>query len=116
VQSVLPLRDGSALRLTTSRYFTPSGRTIQDTGISPDIIVEQQEAVKKSEQDRDKEKNIEKVFEDVEGKEEADSKEEVLKKRYFSDTQLSRAVDLLKSIKVYKNIFPTNSKTAVKTP
>ena len=37
VQSVLPLRDGSALRLTTSRYFTPGGRSIQAHGIEPDV-------------------------------------------------------------------------------
>ncbi len=41
VQTILPLFDGSALRLTTARYFTPSGRSIQDYGISPDIIVKQ---------------------------------------------------------------------------
>ena len=39
VQTVIPLSDGSALRLTTARYYTPKGRTIQTTGITPDIIV-----------------------------------------------------------------------------
>lgn len=116
VQSVLPLRDGSALRLTTSRYFTPLGRTIQDTGISPDIAMKQQEPVKKSEEEKEKEKNMEKVFENVEGKKAANSEEEALQKRYTCDTQLSRAVDLLKSIKVYKNIIQSSAKTPVKTP
>jgi len=41
VQTILPLFDGSALRLTTARYFTPSGRSIQDYGITPDIIVKE---------------------------------------------------------------------------
>ena len=41
VQTILPLFDGSALRLTTARYFTPSGRSIQDYGITPDVIVKQ---------------------------------------------------------------------------
>jgi len=41
VQTVMPLRDGAAMRLTTARYYTPSGRSIQALGISPDIIVEQ---------------------------------------------------------------------------
>ena len=41
VQSIMPLRGGGAMRLTTSRYYTPSGRSIQALGISPDIIVEQ---------------------------------------------------------------------------
>lgn len=40
VQTIIPLSDGSALRLTTARYYTPSGRIIQENGIDPDIIVE----------------------------------------------------------------------------
>ena len=41
VQTVMPLRGDGAMRLTTARYYTPSGRSIQALGISPDIIVEQ---------------------------------------------------------------------------
>jgi carboxyl-terminal processing protease len=40
VQTVIPLSDGSGLRLTTAKYFTPKGRSIHGTGIMPDIIVE----------------------------------------------------------------------------
>ncbi len=40
VQTILPLDDNSALRLTTARYYTPSGRSIQATGIVPDIVLE----------------------------------------------------------------------------
>jgi carboxyl-terminal processing protease len=40
VQSILPLSDDSGLRLTTAKYYTPSGRSIQNTGITPDILVE----------------------------------------------------------------------------
>ena len=39
VQTIFPLKDGSGLRLTTARYFTPNGRSIQAKGIMPDIIV-----------------------------------------------------------------------------
>lgn len=39
VQTVVPLEDGSGLRLTTAKYYTPKGRSIQNTGIKPDIIV-----------------------------------------------------------------------------
>lgn len=46
VQSILPLEDGSALRLTTALYYTPSGITIQDKGIMPDIVVQDQEPPK----------------------------------------------------------------------
>ena len=41
VQTVIPLKGDSAMRLTTSRYYTPSGRSIQALGVAPDIIVEQ---------------------------------------------------------------------------
>ena len=41
VQSLIPLRDEAAMRLTTARYYTPSGRSIQALGISPDIVVNQ---------------------------------------------------------------------------
>ena len=40
VQTIIPLRDGGALKLTTSRYYTPSGRSIQAEGIVPDVVVE----------------------------------------------------------------------------
>ena len=40
VQSILPLKDGSALRLTTAKYYTPSHRTIHEKGIEPDYVVE----------------------------------------------------------------------------
>ena len=41
VQTVLPLPGNTAIKLTTARYFTPSGRSIQATGIVPDIVVEE---------------------------------------------------------------------------
>jgi carboxyl-terminal processing protease len=41
VQTVMPLRKQSAMRLTTARYYSPSGRSIQNLGVTPDIIVEQ---------------------------------------------------------------------------
>lgn len=40
VQTIIPLEDGSALRLTTAHYYTPSGRSINDKGIQPDLVVE----------------------------------------------------------------------------
>jgi carboxyl-terminal processing protease len=49
VQSVIPLRGEGAMRLTTSRYYTPSGRSIQAMGVAPDIIVEQPARVAEAE-------------------------------------------------------------------
>lgn len=43
VQTVMPLSNGRAVKLTTSRYFTPSGASIQDTGIAPDIVIDGKE-------------------------------------------------------------------------
>jgi carboxyl-terminal processing protease len=40
VQTIIPLEDGSALRLTTAHYYTPSGRVINEKGIQPDLVVE----------------------------------------------------------------------------
>lgn len=44
VQTIIPLEDGSALRLTTALYYTPSGQTINEKGIVPDIVVKEPEA------------------------------------------------------------------------
>jgi carboxyl-terminal processing protease len=57
VQSVLPLKNGSGIKLTTARYYTPSGRSIQAEGILPDIVVEPVEMVK-SEDERPREADL----------------------------------------------------------
>lgn len=51
VQSLIPLRGDGAMRLTTSLYYTPSGRSIQALGVAPDIIVQQQPRVEETEGD-----------------------------------------------------------------
>lgn len=51
VQSVMPLPGNGAMRLTTSLYYTPSGRSIQALGVAPDIIVEQRDPVEMAEED-----------------------------------------------------------------
>lgn len=106
VQTVLPLKDGSALKLTTSRYYTPLGRSIQDIGIEPDILVDE-ETVKLSEQDQ-KQKNIGEIFEKLESEKNAADKEQNLMELYSSDNQLARAVDLLKSIRIYEKLLKSS--------
>jgi len=44
VQTVVPLSDGHAIKLTTSRYFTPSGASIHKSGITPDVVVDKKDA------------------------------------------------------------------------
>ena len=53
VQTVMPLRGDGAMRLTTARYYTPSGRSIQALGVSPDIVVEQPRRSPAAEEDED---------------------------------------------------------------
>lgn len=59
VQTVIPLGDGRAVKLTTARYFTPNGRSIQAEGIVPDIIVEPAEIRRYQQSDRIREENLE---------------------------------------------------------
>lgn len=53
VQSVMPIQGDGAMRLTTARYYTPSGRSIQALGVSPDIVVVQPPRVEATEEDED---------------------------------------------------------------
>ena len=98
VQTVIPLKDGSALRLTTAAYLTPSGKLIKKQGIMPDVVVEQMEskgAVKEEPED---------VFEKVtENKEENKEEKKELsgKEKLEKDSQLGAAVNLMKAIKIY---------------
>lgn len=108
VQSVIPLPDGSGLRLTTSKYFTPSGRSIHGIGIEPDIVIEPQ--MPPQEAKDDEEKKVEKIFENVQMQETADQdklkqagKEAEIHERLLSDNQVQSAISVLKGIKVYAN-------------
>ncbi len=42
VQSIIPLSDGGGIRLTVSKYYLPSGKSISDVGVAPDIFIEEQ--------------------------------------------------------------------------
>jgi carboxyl-terminal processing protease len=81
VQTVIPLRDGSALRLTTSFYYTPSGSIIHEKGITPDIEVGLVEE-KKAEEETAKEKPDE-------------IKEVPVLKRLKDDKQVQVAIEIL---------------------
>lgn len=89
VQSVLPLNDGSALRLTTARYYTPSHRVIHEKGITPDIIVPMSE---QEERDVFIRRNI--MMETLDEKERE-------RLRTIRDPQLERAYDLLKGLQLF---------------
>ena len=105
VQTVMPLRNGAALRLTTSLYYTPSGRSIQAKGIAPDIVVAR-ELPRKRDDERGRLRVIReedlKNHMDGEGKTESGAKPEPTqdserKQQLKSDNQLARALEVLKS-------------------
>jgi carboxyl-terminal processing protease len=80
VQTIIPLSDGSGLRLTTAKYFTPKGRVIHGKGITPDIIVEDRPPSKK----------------DAEGQKPVRRRLALPDKDLSGDPQLQKAVDFLK--------------------
>lgn len=107
VQTVIPLNDGSALRLTTSLYYTPSGRSIQAKGISPDIVVKKEtpkgtEEAGSEDSVRIREKDLPRHMEnqkaDPAGKQEAAQADS--RKMVEQDNQIRRALDLLKGYKI----------------
>ena len=114
VQSVIPLPDGSGLRLTTARYFTPSGVCINGIGITPDVVIE--ENVLKEGKDGDeqsiskeKDKDADTVFADLESKESKDKasllkdkKQNEQMKKDQEDIQLQSAINVIKGIKIYR--------------
>ena len=108
VQTIFSLKDGSGLRLTTARYYTPSGRSIQAKGILPDIIVkpslpEEEKAAPPKQLPA--EKDLERHLNDVKEKEKpkVEVKEKVKEKKPV-DNQLERALELLKSWEIFKNV------------
>lgn len=101
VQSILPLPDGSALRLTTAKYYTPSHQVIHEKGITPDIIVPMSDEEDLAVQLRripGGEANIEEVLKSYEPEKRQRLRELVLDNR---DLQLERASDLLKGINLF---------------
>ena len=108
VQTVIPLKDGSALRLTTSKYYTPKGRSIHGLGIMPDIIVEPEPAPKETEEEKPKNQKSEEIFKKAEKpepeKENNPDPSDAKLKELKQDNQVARALDLLKGIRAYRNL------------
>lgn len=105
VQTILPLTKKVAMRLTTSRYYTPSGRSIQGKGITPDIVVEQARVETIEDQGAHEDdlpgflsSGQETNDEKAEGKKESDEKDS----KKLVDYQLQRAIDLILGMSLYK--------------
>jgi len=98
VQTVIPLGEYGAMRLTTARYYTPSGRSIQATGIDPDIVVEQARLQVVDEEGARRERDLRGAL-DTERQQEAESNGVSAERQ--TDYQLARAIDLLRGIHLY---------------
>ena len=131
VQTILPLGDGSGLRLTTAKYYTPKGRSIQSTGITPDIVIKPQPATTVAKADTkpgDKEadnKTSKSPITGGPGKEQSavSPKDEAVQRNGATpgaapldlsgepsldqDVQLQKAVELLKTWKIFKELRPS---------
>jgi carboxyl-terminal processing protease len=103
VQTIRPLSDGSALKLTIARYYTPSGRSIQAKGIEPDVVVEQKIPVKDETQaqafirEKDLKSHLEPKGEETPEQIEGPGGQVILEKDY----QLKYGLDMLKTWEVF---------------
>jgi len=111
VQTIIPLSGHGAMRLTTARYYTPSGRSIQATGIEPDILVEQARLESLEQGRQRREENLRGALNNPEGQQndqetapddvsaedetESETPEQL-------DYQLARALDLLRGLALFQ--------------
>jgi len=109
VQTIIPLGSNGALRLTTARYYTPSGRSIQAKGIDPEVVVEEElpdELKKKAEVqgtrgEADLRGHLTGEYDDEDGEpaEEESGSSSYVPQDKEKDTQLNYAIDLIRGIK-----------------
>ena len=106
VQTVIPLPSKGALRLTTARYYTPSGRSIQAKGIEPEVVVEEEvpDDLKKAAQNAESEANLRGHLKGEEEEDNSKDKKEGGSSSYVpqekdKDTQLKYGLDLLRGIR-----------------
>jgi carboxyl-terminal processing protease len=125
VQAVEPLRDGSGLKLTIARYYTPNGHTIQAQGIKPDVVVEER-FVKENEEEKKHRVQEKDLKNHISAKPEDDTKKdkkgeqtgktfkgaklpgekpsEVVSALLTKDNQTKRALEILKSWQIFSKI------------
>ena len=115
VQTIMPLPGHGAMRLTTARYFTPSGRSIQGEGVTPDILVEPAkiETIGRKAQRREadlkgalKNNNVKETSEGNDTKDEKSTKDDKAEEAPV-DYQLTRALDLISGV----SLFIANAET-----
>jgi carboxyl-terminal processing protease len=112
VQTIIPVRGHGAIRLTTARYYTPSGRSIQAKGIEPDIEVKQARVEDIDQPQRRREENLRGALSNPDqpgtaapppaAGQDADPEEAAAKAPH--DYQLERALDLLRGLALYRSV------------
>ena len=111
VQTVLPVSDTKALKLTTSLYYTPSGRSIQAEGIVPDVVVERAQVTSLEQGNRLREADLNRSIENT-GSDVKTETEAVATLRE-DDNQIYEAFTLLKGINVYQDLGETPTRDAI---
>ena len=112
VQTIIPMPDGAGLRLTTARYYTPSGDSIQATGIKPDVVVEFEPYIEKKKKNGGlslREKDLPNHFNNGDKEDDSAGKEDEKKiktsdndiaRKLQRDNQMRTALIILKSLRI----------------
>ncbi len=112
VQTIMPLAGHGAMRLTTSLYYTPSGRSIQQTGITPDILVQQAKVEVLDARPRRSEANLRNAIKNTNGENGIQTEENngstPVTDAAPQDYQLIRALDLLRGLALYQGKVANN--------
>jgi carboxyl-terminal processing protease len=107
VQTIIPLSKQGAMRLTTARYYTPSGRSIQAVGIEPDIVVELAKIESIALPDRTRESDLRGALDNGNGSKDAkdkiEEKAEKSAETIARDYQLDRALDLIRGVAMFSD-------------
>ncbi|MEQ8508218.1 MAG: S41 family peptidase [Rhodospirillaceae bacterium] len=104
VQTIIPMQDNNAMRLTTARYYTPSGRSIQGTGIEPDILVRPATVERLAQRGRRSESSLRGSLENDTLDEDIKEAEPTAERttQDVDDYQLARALDLIQGLALYR--------------
>ncbi len=116
VQTIIPLGNEGAIRLTTQRYYTPAGRSIQAKGIDADIVIEQPlpPELEGKNVSTEGEANLRGHITNEAGGEEGGGSSAYVPEDRTKDTQIKAAIDLLHGVKVVTNVKPIDPKKAEK--
>jgi carboxyl-terminal processing protease len=117
VQTVIPISDERAIKLTTALYFTPSGRSIQAKGIQPDILVERARITAIKPRSRITEADLSGHLDNASGSKESTSSDRIAKQEKQSDELFNRDNQLFEALTLLRglHIFGQHSQAAAQT-